>query len=271
MEQQIPKMEAWKDTFLIFAGLGALVIGLAAYFQHQPSLIWSTAFTVCVSLAALHARWGSWFTRRLLIFGSLVTLVTCAIWQANMSKPEKPTPPIPQTSRQLLAPSDLPTFREKSDTVVITVGTVSQHVPLDALEGRSIPFAVSAFGESYNPIHIGLKDGKPFVDVTVWAGHNEPAVEIKQNEFTVRPLNWDSNTTKTALEVVDDKGDPVLQVYYRNPYRISVSGKFTHPSGDWVFATDGGFWINPTSPPTLKPIFKYPSWKYPGEYADNQK
>lgn len=81
MESTVSKMESWKDTFLILAGLGALSIGLAANYRFHTLMVWSTAFTVAASLAALHARWHIWFTRRLLIVGCVVTVIVCGVWQ----------------------------------------------------------------------------------------------------------------------------------------------------------------------------------------------
>jgi hypothetical protein len=271
MELKPSKMESWKDTFLIVAGLGALAIGLAANYQLQTALIWSTALTICASLAALHARWGIWFTRRLAILGSVVTLVACVIWQYNIPELEKPKSPPPDLSGRVSPSNDeRPPFSETSEEVTITVGGSSLRFSIGALEGKRIPFPL-AFGVSessdYSPIYVGLRGGKPMVDVTVWAGHDKPAVEVKENRFTVRPRDWDSNTSQTALEIVNEKGVPVLQVYYKNPYRISISGTFAVPGG-WLYATESSLLINPSpDPPPLKPIFRYPSWKYPGEYA----
>ena len=192
MNQHISKMEQWKDTFLILAGFGALVMGLAAYYQHQNSLIWGAAFTICASLAALHARWHVWFTRRLVFFGTVVTVVACAIWQYMAPPPEKLSPPVPKSYGQVLAPSELPAFKQESDTVTLSVGTNDFQMPVQALEGQHEAFFFfSDIDPHYSPIYLSLKDGKPYIDVTVWAGQNQPSVEIKQNAFVVRPLNWD--------------------------------------------------------------------------------
>jgi hypothetical protein len=274
VKHQVPKFDAWKDTFLIVAGLGAVGMALAANYHANTALVWCTALTICASLAALHARWQTRFTRRLALLAGTITLIACGIWQYNIPKPEQPKTPAPQSYGQVLPPSDLPTFREQSDVITVTAGTNSHEIPIRGLEGRRVPFFPTSLGGGpYNPVHIGLKNGKPVVDATIWAGLDLPSVEIKQNAFTVRPLNWDSNTSKTALEVVNEKGIPVLQVYYRNAYHISICGTFPIPDGA-IFVTETEVFVDKRPPifhdmRSLKPIFKYPAWKYPGEYADN--
>jgi len=50
-----------------------------------------------------------------------------------------------------------------------------------------------------------------------------------------------------------------------------MNGIFPFPGG-LILANENGATINPILPTnfSLKRIFKYPSWKYPGEYEKNR-
>ena len=68
------------------------------------------------------------------------------------------------------------------------------------------------------------------------------------------------------MEIVDDEGTPVFQVIYLSLTDVSVRGVF--PLKDRVmFADESGWGIAPTLPEgfSLKPIFRYPSYKFQGE------
>jgi hypothetical protein len=62
---------------------------------------------------------------------------------------------------------------------------------------------------------------------------------------------------------------PIYQFYYKTPTHIVVNGVFPYPGG-LILAGPEGMVLNPFLPVSfqLKPMFKYPSWKYPGVYAE---
>jgi len=62
-----------------------VAIGLSATYRFFTVTVWSTAFTVAVSLAALHARWHTRSTRWLLVIGCAVILILCGLWQYSQS------------------------------------------------------------------------------------------------------------------------------------------------------------------------------------------
>ena len=85
------------------------------------------------------------------------------------------------------------------------------------------------------------------------------------------PSNWDHNSNERGFEVIDEKGRPVFQYYYKSPYHIVFNGIFPFPGG-LMLANENGTVINPRLPATftLKRIFRYPSWEYPGKIDDVQ-
>ena len=165
-------------------------------------------------------------------------------------------------------------FHEKpSENITFSLGGGGMHtgVSLEALKKRdSTPFQLGGFV----PVRIHIKDDVPYCDVTLWGGQRKPPVEVKENEFSVTPSGWDRNFTTNALEVVDEKGVPIFQMIRKTQTHYVANGYFVFPGGI-VVATDKGTSIinnpNRVDVPVgaLSPIFKYPSWKYPGKYADN--
>jgi hypothetical protein len=117
-----------------------------------------------------------------------------------------------------------------------------------------------------------LKNNTIFYDVKLWGGNGKPPVEIKDNRFTVRIPTWDRNFSSNAFEVVDQNGRVVLQMIRKSPNSFSIAGIFGGPTGELIAAGDEGILQNPSSEQLanflLKPIFKYPSWKYQGQYSD---
>jgi len=104
-------------------------------------------------------------------------------------------------------------------------------------------------------------------------GQFGPIIEIRNNAFAVRNPNFDSNSNERALEVVTSDGLPVFQLIQKSPTQVVINGIFpvdngrrmtiAGPDGVKQFATDADL-----ANFHLKPIFKYPAWKHPGEYAD---
>jgi hypothetical protein len=74
------------------------------------------------------------------------------------------------------------------------------------------------------------------------------------------------NYDKYAFEVVDEKQQPVLQVFRKTPSSLVINGIFRYQEGT-VIADDKGW--RPMKPgDTIKRIFKYPSRNYQGKLAD---
>jgi hypothetical protein len=158
-----------------------------------------------------------------------------------------------------------PTFREKAEEAFLELGPVLSKIDI-LQEGKRNPVY---FGE-YAPATIYIEDGKLYADVTIWGGIKKPSIEIVHNDFTIRPLNWDKNSNNDALEIVDENHKPVFQMIYKTKTHLAIYGIFPNPNG-WVTGVNEKSLIpNLPSPENfpIKRIFKYPSWKFPGQFEE---
>ena len=171
-----------------------------------------------------------------------------------------------QIRQRLLGQQEGPTFQEKLENVTFSLGGGGIHTIYrlsDLEKAPREPFNLGGF----SPVRIYAETGKVYADVTVYGGPASPPIEVKHNEVVVGPPNWDRNFSQSALEVVNEKQFPVFQLIYKTPSHIVFNGIFPFPGG-LILANEEGSVVNPTVPVTfsLKRIFKYPSWKYPGQY-----
>jgi hypothetical protein len=159
-----------------------------------------------------------------------------------------------------------PTFRETVENVTFSLGEGGVHVTYKLSDLEKSPSEPFDFGGS-RPVRVYVQKGKLYADVTMYGGAAGASVEIKHNNFVVRPPNWDRNSNLTALEIVNEKQLPVFQFIYTTPSHIVVNGIFPFPGG-LILANESGMVVNPILPATfaLNRIFRYPSWKYPGQY-----
>lgn len=174
--------------------------------------------------------------------------------------------------QQTVPKLEQPTFREKVEEVVtFSLGErgMSSSYSLSDLEKKPRePFEL----RGYKPFRMYVENGKLYVDVSVYGGANLPPVEIEHNKFTRRMSSqWDINSNTKALEVVNEDHFPVFQLFYKTPSHIVVNGVFPFPGGLFLANESGVEMISTAMLPrkfSLKRIFKYPSWKYPGQYDE---
>lgn len=163
---------------------------------------------------------------------------------------------------------DQPTFTEKFDLVDFTIGSNTLSVsPKTGIVDLSRLFKFSPT----LPLKLYIEDNKPYVDAEIFVHQFLPPVKLRHNELMNLPPHWDRNSNKVAFEIVNEHQVPMYQLYYKTPTHIIINGIFVSGNGV-VVATDSGTILNPSLPVTIniKPIFKYPSWKYRGEYADER-
>mgnify|MGYP001568959281 CR=1 FL=1 len=159
-----------------------------------------------------------------------------------------------------------PTFSEEVNKVSFSLGEggITDITNVDKI--KKSPREPFNFG-GFKPIKIYFSEGKLYADVKIYRGVNLPSLELKRNKLINKPPDWDFNSNKNALEVVNEKQIPIYQFFYKTPSHIVMNGIFPFPGG-LILANENGAIINPILPATfsLKRIFKYPSWKYPGKY-----
>ena len=99
------------------------------------------------------------------------------------------------------------------------------------------------------------------------------------------PSNWDFNHSANAIEVVNERLVPIFQFYYKDDTHLVFNGVITsaattakhngvafisetHYSVETMMDFSKNDFFKRIEALNLKTIFKYPAWKYPGEYAD---
>ncbi len=209
----------------------------------------------------------------LLLGGFFLILVGVALHIRAASQAENSgsdySSPIPKLPKEKIAANadPQPTFQEHVREVTFTFGTngVTYKMTKD-LSPRPLPIV---FGGIKSPI-LYVVDRKPYIDVEIYGGHGESVVTVKRNQF-IKPHNWDSNSNDTALEIVDENQQPVLQLYYRTPSHIVINGVFLGQSGQILTATDDATYIETVGGERrqIKRIFKYPAWKYRGQFDES--
>jgi hypothetical protein len=128
------------------------------------------------------------------------------------------------------------------------------------------------------PITVGMdQHGKILLTCTISAGSESThfSVEIKNNVFSVASGFVQKNYNDTALEIATDDGTPLFQMIQESKNLLRINGVFPlyrDKEGKVIrlWAWDAHSDTDPEKPKdfVLKPIFKYPSWKFLGKYAD---
>lgn len=164
-----------------------------------------------------------------------------------------------------------PRFSEQIENIEFSFGEggMTCSYKVSALQKRAVwPHNFSGF----KPVKLYLKDGILYADVKIYAGSGMPPIQIIGNKLSGKPSTWDFNSNDKAVEIVNERRRPIYQFYYKTPSHIVVNGVFPFPNGFILARPQGGATIvrnmNALIKLDLKSIFKYPSWKYPGEYAD---
>jgi hypothetical protein len=163
---------------------------------------------------------------------------------------------------------EAPAFHEKNGPVVFSLGgmTLNQAYPPLTME----PFHPFMFND-YAPVTLRMKDDTLLFSLKLWSPTGQGPIEVENNEFKVNISGCDWNYTANALEVVDENGIPIFQMIRQAPHKIVVYGIFASPIG-LLLANETRFAIWKVGPIPqefiLRPLFKYPAWKYPGKYAD---
>jgi hypothetical protein len=217
------------------------------------------------------------------------------------SPPQKPpaSPPVSQNSKGQNSPNVNVPGNNNTTTVTINSATPPPQLKQPEFKFRNatdiVTFWFGEHGMSFttsierlrNPLPwapMRMSSGPEFsfsmsgetllVDAKIGGGGQfGPIIELRGNAFAVREPDLESNSNEHALEVVTSKGQPVFQLIQKSPTQIVINGIFPVDNGRrMTIAGPDGVIQNATDADLanfhLKPIFKYPAWKYPGQYAD---
>jgi hypothetical protein len=123
---------------------------------------------------------------------------------------------------------------------------------------------------------VEMHNGDVLVSTKIRDDHGNVVGELNKNEWKVAPFpgTWDRNYTNDRLEIIDQRGNVVLQVrvlpgtvQIQGVWQVTISGVLTH----FVLAEIPGGATVATCPvieqcrAKIQPIFRYPSERHLGE------
>ena len=163
-------------------------------------------------------------------------------------------------------------FSNDSEDMVVTAGNMTTTMSADQLKGlvwelgHGSITVLWAFGST---VKMYAEGDRLFADVTIME-NGQPLIELAHNVLRKSPYQWDSNHSDRALEVVSDKGVPFFQMIFQTPHHIVIYGVFPKGdmSGSGLLLSESGTRNDPISVYDQRRLFKYPSWRYPGQYDD---
>ena len=212
-------------------------------------------------------------------------------------------PILPETSAL-----EAPDMRVEGTTLRLWFGGIGTSGPISAAEGEgqlsdcfgTDPWIapsghhmkrLGCFAESCG-VHVFVEHEHLFINAIIYGGGRN-CVLVNHNRVEPDSLmmhqNWDYNSNKRALEIVNEGGFPVFQMIFEPPNSAKVLGIYPFPNDEVLIQDDfkkpyadmSSMFQDariPTPPNEPKgtemwrlfhlstaPIFKYPSWRYPGE------
>jgi hypothetical protein len=270
-------------TITTAGGLALLNIAYEKYAELIPDWVFILLCIIFASLSlslALKNYRHIVYTRPVMSLISLIIWcgligvgVGTLIWWGIYKQPPKPEAKLVETNSPQSSPTQetpplkQPRFREKTKEAAVFIGQGRINLKLEDLERQRIGL-LSAYGAE---IYVSAENGSLLLDCTLYDDKETSAVVITRNEFEVIHPSWDKNSSERALEIVNSEKQPVFQIIYESDTQIRIFGLFYGKTGAVVLDGNGMHPVlkKPTPYP-FKPIFKYPSFKYPGEYAENK-
>jgi hypothetical protein len=163
-------------------------------------------------------------------------------------------------------------FHADPTDVTVTLGEMGIFTrPLTTFRAMPIPWSPFVFGD-YSPIDLKLdwQTGKLNYRVTIRRTGAEPIL-IEDDKITIPgpyDFRYDFNYNDHAVELVDQNGQPIFQLTRPTPATFALKGIFPISPGRVIIANDQGYSVEPEVPSgfRIKPIFRHPYLKYPGQY-----
>jgi hypothetical protein len=234
-------------------------------------LAWFSAFLCWLAVFDYSKRWLSSKSSKFRIVAralAALAMITGAHYLVTQTQP-----PAARPMGAIESAHQFPAFREKESVgfTVIIGGNEEFYTREELADPRGRPIGYT-FERQFFPISIHLEGDILYADASLSAGPSEPVIEIRRNTFEVksRPPNWDINSSESAFEVVLNKEQtfPVFQMIRKGSHAVEINGIFRvgNPH-NYLIVSPKGIFETPKHFQPLEQIFKYPSWKYPGQYA----
>jgi hypothetical protein len=195
-----------------------------------------------------------------------ITTIFWVIWltlieHVNPARQSSPPNELDNRTTQSVSPKQ-PRFSERPSRFTIVAGSNRIDLPADVQPQFAAISETRPFSAHLSP------DNRICVDADVYAGSNRPAITIRDNVIRGKPENWDRNSDDSAVEIVNEHGDPVFQLQYLDESSASLKGVFVSAGKLTVCDDSGQLAIGGLRSPikySLARLFKYPSKKFPGE------
>lgn len=186
-------------------------------------------------------------------------------WFINVRTLTKPDASTITTASAFWQPPELP---EDCQLVYGSYGHFQGYESVSALKKKQGSRLNLFYG--IGPCEFYIQSNRFYVSLSVPTFPGEIKIRGDQISRNTIPSSWDMNSSSNALEIVDGKGKPILQLYYRKPNEIVVLGLVAATNHIWSVDYDHSI-MNPpaASPPNLQQMFKYPSFNRHGQFDNN--
>lgn len=262
--KQVRKRNRMEIALYIIGITATIIFGLAAYFvSFHTNLRTASVWLLFASLVLYSLGLCLYLQDRIWKENVVASQQSTQLLIENTQTiPEQPTPEKPTLQ--------FPTFKEDIKECVFNFGGNPATYSIEELEKDKKQF-LSVNGIA--PV-VYIKNHIFYADVTVSDPYKPLPVQIIEGELSVTPENWDFNSNTNAFEVVNEKLDVVFQLIYTKPSKIFLYGIFPDPQikNQLIFVSENSI-INAFSKPkdfSIKRHFKYPAWKYPGQFDDTK-
>jgi hypothetical protein len=274
-----PKISAFTGTILsgcIFWGASMIL----------PSTPHNGISIIILALATVFLIWELVFFKHLqqkrrvkMIFGigTALILIGIVLVATQLNYRQTPTvsnaPTVNTTLPNSTVLGALPPFVNGKQEFTLKAGMlVFRGTISDLMSGQPRSLNMRTDEGLYNLVSVYIKDRIMYVDTTLYGGDKLPSVQLTQSVLVSEPQGWDVNADSNAIEIVDDRQNPVVQIIFQTYYQIVINGFLYFPGGFMFVDEDGRTIMNPKTPVdySLKRIFKYPSLLYQGVREVNQ-
>jgi hypothetical protein len=179
-------------------------------------------------------------------------------------------------------------FRRKHEGIFILLGGCTICLPpvpagKEARKDIGRAFLLAGTHEHPSQIQLIANENQVVLNIKFAPIFGMPPLELTNNELSGLPSNWDCNHSAKAVEVVNENLIPIFHIYYKDDTHLVINGAITYinnGNNGFVLASEtngmtmGGAnlsadeFFSKIKALNIKPLFKYPAWQHPGEYAD---
>ena len=163
------------------------------------------------------------------------------------------------------------------DKVLVTYGNVQETFAISNLAvSNTVMFDKELFHkqfQGYHPMALHLSNNRLYIDLAI-ATAAKP-IQIKMGKIIDLPEGWRWNANSNALEIVNERVEPVFQETYIYPNQFTIKGALRagdkvfvvnelYPSAEYVSLLDSRFFPENYQGKMPDQIFAYPRSEYPG-------